>query len=137
MHRLFAIAITAVLAAGIIFAEAGKTMKVSVDGMKCKECVTKVEKALKGVKGVQDVKVSLEKKNAEVILASNSKVTSDELVKAVSDAGFKASCDKSTAAAKKGAKKETCGKDCGKDCKEGSAKKDAKKDNCCDEKKAK
>ena len=104
--------------------------------MMCKECVGKVEKALKGVKGVQNVKVSLDKKNAEVILASNSKVTSDELVKAVSNAGFKASCGKSTAVAKTGAKKEACGKDCGKDCKEGAAKEE-KKDNCCEEKKEK
>jgi copper chaperone len=139
MHRLFAIVVMAVLTAGVLFAENGKsnTVKVSIDGMKCKECVAKVEKALKGVKGVQDVKVSLENKNAEVMLASNSKVTSDELVKAVSDAGFKASSGKATAAAKKGAKKETCGKECGKDCKEGAAKKDAKKDNCCEDKKEK
>jgi copper chaperone CopZ len=106
MRRLFTIAVMAILTAGIVFAEAGKTMKVSIDGMMCKECIGKVEKALKGVKGVKEVNVSLEKKSAEVILAPNAKVTSNKLVKAVSDAGFKASCDKSAAAAQKDMKKE-------------------------------
>ncbi|SDB53893.1 copper ion binding protein [Desulfonatronum thiosulfatophilum] len=38
---------------------------IKVSGMSCQHCVNAVTKALSGIDGVQDVKVSLEKKQAD------------------------------------------------------------------------
>jgi copper chaperone CopZ len=128
MHRIIAVLLMGALTAGVMLAETGKsnTVKVSVSGMMCKSCAAKVEKALMDVKGVESVKVSLENKSAEVTLASNSKVSADVLVKAVSKAGFKASSGKSVATPKKSAQGDKEAMDCSKDC--------AKDGKSCEEK---
>lgn len=59
---------------------------VYIDGMMCGHCVAHVTEALSKVKGVKSVNVSLENKQADVVL---SKAVSDEILeKAVSDAGY-------------------------------------------------
>lgn len=63
-----------------------KTLKVQ--GMTCNHCVMRVQKALKGVIGVQDVKVDLQKAEAEVTY-DESKVTQEKLSFAVVEAGYK------------------------------------------------
>ncbi len=45
-----------------------KEMDLAIGGMTCDHCVHHVTGALKGVDGVEDVTVSLEKKNAHVTL---------------------------------------------------------------------
>lgn len=60
---------------------------IEIEGMMCKHCQGRVEKALSEVPGVEEVKVSLENKNATVQCVGVSK---DTLVQAVVDAGYEA-----------------------------------------------
>jgi copper chaperone CopZ len=146
MYRITVLLLIVVVAFGFTSAQTTKTVKLAVTGMKCENCVAKVDKALRGVEGVKDVKVSLEKNAAEVVLASTT-VKSEVLLKAVADAGFAASAGKLKMAAKKDAK-ESCDmdkeakmmkdggskEDCCKDAKKDEA---AKKDDCCKDKETK
>ena len=60
---------------------------LSIDGMMCMHCVSKVETALKGVNGTADVKVNLDKKTAT--LCATKSVAAEDLVKVVEGQGFK------------------------------------------------
>lgn len=62
-------------------------LTIEIDGMMCKHCQARVEKALQGVAGVQEVSVSLEQKNAVVTCEGTSK---DALIQAVTEAGYDA-----------------------------------------------
>jgi copper chaperone CopZ len=101
------------LSAGVVLAQStqSETVKLSVTGMHCDNCVQKVDKALRGVEGVKDVKVDLKEKTAEVALAATS-VKTETLVKAVSDVGFKAQL---ASAASSSTKEEKCACCSGKD----------------------
>ncbi len=61
---------------------------VKIEGMNCNHCATTVEKALSAVADVKNVKVDLAKKQATVTM--DNEVSNDALMKAVTDAGFKA-----------------------------------------------
>ena len=128
MHRFAVVLLIILVAVGFTSAQTtkAKTMTLAVSGMKCENCVTKVDKALRGVEGVKDVNVSLKNNSAEVVLASTS-VKPEVLLKAIAEAGFAASAGKLKVAAKKGAK-ESCDMD-----KEGKMKKEgaSKEDDCC------
>ncbi|NMW84374.1 heavy metal translocating P-type ATPase [Peptoniphilus sp. AGMB00490] len=65
---------------------------LKVEGMSCNHCVAAVKKALESVEGVSEANVMLEEKRAEVKL--DKEVSSDELVKAVEDAGYSAKLEK-------------------------------------------
>jgi len=65
---------------------AHKTLKVK--GMTCNHCVKSVTKALKNVEGVIQAKVSLEREIAEV--EADDHVSTEQLIKAVIDAGYEA-----------------------------------------------
>ncbi len=67
-----------------------KTTALNVEGMTCGHCVMRVTKALEGMDGVKKAKVDLAKKEALVTLEGDD-VQPDALVKAVEEAGFKAS----------------------------------------------
>jgi len=127
MQRLILILLIAVLAVGFVNAQATKpqTVKLAVAGMKCENCVAKVDKALRGVEGVKDVKVDLKKQTAVVTFAA-APVKSEVLFKAVSDVGFKAAVGKVPSGPS--AKEENCD-----ECKDKDGKKDAdaKKEDCC------
>jgi copper chaperone len=127
MHRFILILLIAVVAVGLVSAQTTKPqiVKLAVAGMKCENCVAKVDKALRGVEGVKDVKVDLKKQTAVVTLASAS-VKPEVLFKAVDDAGFKAAIGKLPAAPTK--KEENCD-----ECKDKEGKKEsgAKKEDCC------
>ena len=72
----------------------GGTMKntvLKVSDMSCGGCVNAVRSALTGVEGVQEADVSLEERTARVI--SNDTVSVDDLVAAVSAAGYSASIE--------------------------------------------
>lgn len=60
---------------------------LKIKGMSCQHCVVSITKALKDLKGVKDVKVSLEKGNAEVNYDDNL-VTLSQMKDAVADAGY-------------------------------------------------
>ena len=59
--------------------------ELKIEGMMCEHCVARVKKALEGVKGATNVEVSLANNNAFV----EGDASNEELVKAVTDAGYK------------------------------------------------
>lgn len=65
---------------------------VNVHGMKCKNCVNKIESNISTVVGVQEVKVDLESKTAAIRLKSQL-ISPFEVVTAITDLGFKANLD--------------------------------------------
>ena len=66
-----------------------KEVKLNIEGMHCTGCSTRLEKVLNNVDGVEDAKVRLEEKKAD-IKYDETQVSEKELIKAVEDAGFKA-----------------------------------------------
>ena len=66
-----------------------KEVKLNIEGMHCTGCSTRLEKVLNNVDGVEDEKVSLEEKKAD-IKYDETQVSEKELIEAVKDAGFKA-----------------------------------------------
>ena len=66
-----------------------KKVKLNIEGMYCTGCSTRLEKVLNNVDGVEDAKVSLEEKKAD-IKYDETQVSEKELIEAVEDAGFKA-----------------------------------------------
>lgn len=66
-----------------------KEVKLNIEGMHCTGCSTRLEKVLNNVDGVEDAKVSLEEKKADIKYAET-QVSEKELIEAVEDAGFKA-----------------------------------------------
>lgn len=71
-------------------------MTLSVSGMTCASCVAVVEKSLKSVKGVHDATVNLATERASVEYDPDL-VTSEQLVKAIENAGYSARVLKSGA----------------------------------------
>lgn len=59
-------------------------MTLKIEGMMCRHCQARVEKALKAVAGVEAVEVNLEAKTAEITGSANA----EALKKAVADAGY-------------------------------------------------
>ena len=108
----FAIIIIAmvILVGGTYEAETVETASISVEGMRCGACCTKVETALASQNGVKTVSVNLETKLATVEFYP-AKVAKSELVQAVSDAGFavnEAACEYSSEKAKVAAEGAAC-----------------------------
>lgn len=66
-----------------------KEVKLNIEGMHCTGCSTRLEKVLNNVDGVEDAKVSLEEKKAD-IKYDETQVNEKELIEAIEDAGFKA-----------------------------------------------
>ncbi|HWP48500.1 MAG TPA: copper ion binding protein [Candidatus Limnocylindrales bacterium] len=63
---------------------------LKIQGMVCEACPPKIKKALEGLDGVKKVEVSLEKAEAYVE-SEPGKVTTEQMIQAVDQAGFKAS----------------------------------------------
>ena len=101
-----------------------QVVKLTVAGMHCDNCVTKVDKALRGVEGVKDVKVDLKSQSAVVTLAAAT-VKSDALIEAVTDVGFEASIGKAVPSTTKEEKCEGCTEN---DTQKKGA---AKQEDCC------
>jgi len=66
-----------------------KTSTIRIEGMHCKNCSGSVEKVLKATAGVEQVEVSLERKEA-VIQYDDEKVTEAKLREVINGTGFKA-----------------------------------------------
>lgn len=60
---------------------------ISIEGMACNHCTSNVASSLSGLGGVNDVKVSLENKCAEVSY-DDTKITLDALCDVIEDLGF-------------------------------------------------
>lgn len=59
---------------------------LKVKGMSCQHCVMSVTKALAQLEGIKDVQVDLAK--GEVRFDNTEGITSDQIQKAISDAGY-------------------------------------------------
>lgn len=66
-----------------------KTVSIPVEGMSCVSCAARVRRTLKSIDGVQQVEVSLERREAVVRFAAD-KVTSERLESAINSLGYKA-----------------------------------------------
>lgn len=67
---------------------------VPVEGMSCQACVARVKKTLKETAGVSEVRVSLEKHEAE-IRYEPAKTSPEKLAKVIDEMGYKAGTPKS------------------------------------------
>ncbi|MDV6328437.1 heavy metal translocating P-type ATPase [Idiomarina sp. Sol25] len=65
-----------------------KSVRLSVEGMSCGSCASRVDKALNGLDGVEDASVNLASDSAEVTYSD--KLSVDDLVQAVKSAGYEA-----------------------------------------------
>jgi len=65
-----------------------RTVAIPVEGMSCVSCVASVTRALNRIEGVSDVEVSLEDREAKVIIIEG-KVQLPDLGKAIEEAGYK------------------------------------------------
>ena len=68
-----------------------KKITLSIAGMSCQGCANTVKGALAGVEGVRRADVSLEQKQARLVLEDAGSV--DALVSAVQEAGYEASLE--------------------------------------------
>lgn len=66
-----------------------KEVTFNIEGMTCGHCQMTVADALKDVKGVKEVEVNLEKNTAKVLFKEE-KSDENKLIKAVEEAGYKA-----------------------------------------------
>lgn len=66
-----------------------KLIEIPIEGMSCMSCVATVKKTLSSIDGVQEVKVSLQDKNATVKYDPE-KVTQEQLKNTINKIGYKA-----------------------------------------------
>ncbi len=66
-----------------------QTVSIPVDGMSCVSCAARVKRALKKIEGVQEVEVSLERREA-VVRYQRDKVSPDRLRSVIDALGYKA-----------------------------------------------
>ena len=66
-----------------------KEIKLKIEGMHCAGCSTRLEKILNNTDGVEEAKVSLEEKIAE-IKYDETQVNLDKIKETIKDAGFEA-----------------------------------------------
>lgn len=64
-----------------------KTVQIPIDGMVCGSCVSNVKRALKSQKGVEEVEVSLEKRQVRVRYESVA-TNPERLTKTIRDLGY-------------------------------------------------
>ncbi len=69
-----------------------KKITLSIAGMTCQGCANTVKAALAGVEGVRRADVSLEQRQARLVLEDAGSV--DDLVAAVQQAGYEASLER-------------------------------------------
>lgn len=70
-------------------ANATKRARISIEGMTCGSCASRVTKALKALDGVVDVDVTVEPGEAKVGY-DDAKITPDEMVEVINGLGYKA-----------------------------------------------
>lgn len=64
------------------------TVTLPVEGMSCSSCVSNVKKTVKALTGVQNVAVSLEKRQATITYAQE-QISPEQISKAINDKGYK------------------------------------------------
>lgn len=63
-----------------------KTFEYRLEGMNCGSCVKHIETALRAIDGVNQTQIDLKQKTATVV--TDESITSDELIKAIEQAGY-------------------------------------------------
>lgn len=91
MKRLPVLILTLFAALPAFAAE--RTVTLEVPGMNCGMCPITVNKALKKVPGVKNAKADLDSKQA-VVTYDDAKTTTEQLIKATTDAGYPSSLKK-------------------------------------------
>lgn len=66
-----------------------KEVTIPIEGMSCMSCVGRIKKTLSALEGVNEVKVSLQERNA-VIKYDPAKITAEKLQKSINDMGYTA-----------------------------------------------
>jgi len=61
--------------------------KITIDGMNCGHCSSRIEKGLSDLEGMQDVNVSLENKTADVAF-DESKLAINDIMQKIEDLGY-------------------------------------------------
>ena len=69
----------------------GPMIKLHVGGMNCEHCVARVRAALVKTTGVKKVDIDLKKETARVYLKSEGSVSAEDIISAISMAGFDSS----------------------------------------------
>ena len=64
-----------------------KTVQIPIEGMVCASCVSRVKRALKSQKGIEEVEVSLEKRQARVRYEPAA-TNPEQLAKIIRDLGY-------------------------------------------------
>lgn len=67
-----------------------KSITVNIQGMSCGHCSAAVERAVKGIQGINDIKVSLADKNAQISFDEN-KTDTTAILSAITEEGYQAS----------------------------------------------
>lgn len=70
------------------WADSAQVVELDIKGMTCPFCVYSVEKNLGKLPGVEQAQVSLERKQARVIMRPGAKADIERIKKTVLDAGF-------------------------------------------------
>ena len=83
--NVIASSILALMLALPAFAE---TVKVGVDGMVCAFCAQGIEKKFKENPAVESCKVDLDKKEVNITLKKDKKLSDDDVRKAIKEAGY-------------------------------------------------
>ena len=65
-----------------------KEIKLKIEGMHCAGCSTRLERVLNNLEGVEEAKVSLEEKSAD-IKYNDEEVELNTILQEIEDAGFK------------------------------------------------
>ena len=65
-----------------------KEIKLKIEGMHCAGCSTRLERVLNNLEGVEEAKVSLEEKSAD-IKYNEEEVEFNTILQEIADAGFK------------------------------------------------
>jgi len=88
MKIAFSLIASLVVPALLSAADAPNDMSIKIKGMVCGECEKKVTTALEKIKGVESVRISHTTGVAVIKVSKDSKVSLDEVKKAVKEASF-------------------------------------------------
>ncbi|HLF14764.1 MAG TPA: heavy metal-associated domain-containing protein [Bacteroidota bacterium] len=69
--------------------ETPKSVRINIEGMTCGGCATKIEKAVGRLEGIGKTTLNVKEGYADVVFAQE-KVSTDEIVRAIADAGYRA-----------------------------------------------
>ncbi len=69
--------------------ETPKSVRLKIEGMTCSGCAGKIEKAVGKLERIEKTSLNVKEGYADVVFAS-AKVSTDDIVKAISDAGYRA-----------------------------------------------